>query len=69
MGEIISKIKVNSIVNQYSQQITNNTTPNQLLDIVKEIVYQCINSIDISEISKEAFEKNKRTLRGHGINI
>lgn len=51
MDELISKKKIDNIVQKFSKEITSETTSEQLIEIIQKIIYQSINSIDISVIS------------------
>lgn len=47
---LISRDKVNSIVEKYEAKVTNDTTPKQMLEIIKDIVFEAINSVDTGAI-------------------
>jgi len=51
VDELISKKKIDNIVQKFSKEITSETTSEQLMEIIQKIIYQSINSIDISVIS------------------
>ena len=51
MDELISKKKIDNIVQKFSKEITTETTSEQLMEVIQKIIYQSINSIDISVIS------------------
>jgi len=51
VDELISKKKIDNIVQKFSKEITSETTSEQLIEIIQKIIYQSINSIDISVIS------------------
>jgi len=51
VDELISKKKIDNIVQKFSKEITTETTSEQLMEVIQKIIYQSINSIDISVIS------------------
>ena len=51
MNELITKKKMDEIVQKFSTGITTETTPEQLLEVISKIIYSSINSIDKSALS------------------
>ncbi|MFA5385530.1 MAG: hypothetical protein WC364_12915 [Eubacteriales bacterium] len=67
MTELIRKHVVDNIVDEFKEKVTSETTPQEILEIIKNIVYESINSIDANLLWDVVEEKFKRALHRAGI--
>lgn len=67
MSELIRKSAIEKIVNVYAQAITPETSQQEMIEIISDIIYKSINSIDVRAISEIQAKSMNTQSRGMGI--
>lgn len=65
-NDLVSQRTIEQIIQQKGIRVTNDTTPEELLEIVKVLLVETINSIDETALHRAVMEKLERELRRMG---
>jgi len=67
--ELIKSNIIDRIIGQYALKITAETTNQEMIKIIREIIYKSINSIDPKVITELVSKELANDLRKRGLNL